>query len=128
LQRSLKSPDLCPDGTTGRRVLFELTLLAYVGAVGFVAAGIAASFYKLVTHEPARFRLTGSTAGAWLSALLFGAVTGPVILVNYAMQKHRAEGMSVLVVFGGIVLAGLWSCCLGVLVLELVLHVRGGFA
>jgi hypothetical protein len=37
--------------------------LLYCEAVGFVAAGIAASFYTLVTAEPARFSLLGDDVG-----------------------------------------------------------------
>jgi hypothetical protein len=109
-------------------VLFELALLGYVGAVGFVSAGIASSLYKMITHEPARFRLAGESFAAWASALMFGAVTGPVIVVNYAIASRKKGDMPVLMVLGGIVLAGLWSCCLGVLVLELVFSIRGTLA
>ena len=42
-------------------MLREFLILAYAGAVGFVAAGIAASFYKMVTSQPAKFGPLGGS-------------------------------------------------------------------
>lgn len=109
-------------------MLRELLLLVYAGAVGFVAAGIAASFYKMITLEPARFRLLGRSFLAWMTAVALCAVTGPVIVVDHAIQSRRKDRIPMLWVFGGVFIAGLWSCCLGVLVLELILTVKGSFA
>ena len=106
----------------------ELLLLGYAGAVGFVSAGIAASFYKMVTLEPARFRLLGESVFAWFTAALFCALTGPVIVAGHAIERRRRERIPLSWVLGGIVVAGLWSCCLGVLVLELILAVKAGLA
>ena len=44
----------------GRTVLGDLLILGYAATVGFVAGGIVASFYQMVTSEPARFGLLGS--------------------------------------------------------------------
>lgn len=100
-------------------------LLLYCAAVGFVASGIAASFYKMVTTQPARFALL---ADGWLGAaatLVFCALTGPVIIVDSAwrtwVSKRIASGWLVV----GVCIAGLWSACSGVLVLELVFTIGG---
>lgn len=109
-------------------MLGEFLLLAYVAAVGFVAAGIAASFYKMVTLEPARFRLLGQSFFSWMTAMIFCAVTGPFIVVDQAIQSRRRDHTPILWVFAVVGIATLWSCCLGVLVLELILTVGDSFA
>ncbi|HMN85235.1 MAG TPA: hypothetical protein PKA74_04515 [Bauldia sp.] len=109
-------------------MLRELLLLGYAGAVGYVSAGIAASLYKLVTLEPARFRLAGRNPLGLASGALFCALTGPVIVVGHAVERRRKEKIPLSLVFGGIAIAALWSCCLGILMLELILTVAGGFA
>ena len=72
-----------------RRMFWSL----YCAAVGFVAAGIAASFYKLVTTEPARFGLIGETVSACHQFFVFCALTGPVIVVDFAIRNRGAERM-----------------------------------
>jgi cytochrome c biogenesis protein CcdA len=109
-------------------VLRDGFLVLYCGAVGFVAAGIAASFFKMVTREPARFAMLGS---GWLAAtvtFLFCAVSGPAIVIDLVI-KHRAfsrEGLGTLA--AGLVVALLWSVCSGVLVLDIVVQLRGTLA
>ena len=106
----------------------EVLLLLYCVAVGFVSAGIAASFYKLVTAEPARFAVLGETVFALATSFVFCALTGPVIVVDFAIRNRRAERMPVRWVMAGVGVAALWSCCLGLLVLELVLTLRDSLA
>ena len=59
--------------------MLDVLLLLYCGAVGFVAAGIAASFYTLVTAEPARFRLFSGTIPGLVTSFIFSVLTGPVL-------------------------------------------------
>jgi hypothetical protein len=103
-------------------------LVLYCAAVGFVAAGIAASFYKMMTSEPARFRLLGQGWLAALSTFLFCAVTGPAIIVDLVLRSRVAERRAVGTVLVGLGVAAVWSVCSGLLVLELVLTVRNGLA
>lgn len=114
--------------TLGGAVLAELLLLAYAAAVGFVAAGIAASLYKMITLEQARFRLLGHSFLAWITAFAFCALTGPVIVVNQAIQSHKKDRSAIGWLFAGIFVAALWSCCLGVVVLEFALSLRDSLA
>jgi len=60
--------------------MLDVLLLLYCGAVGFVAAGIAASFYKLVSGKPAQFGPFGGTIFGLATSFLFGALTGPAIV------------------------------------------------
>lgn len=106
----------------------DVLLLLYCAAVGFVAAGIAASFYKLVTTEPARFGLIGETVFGLATSFVFCALTGPVIVVDFAIRNRRAERMPLRWLFAGMSIAALWSCCLGLVVLELILTLRDSLA
>ena len=106
----------------------DLLLLVYCVAVGFVSAGIAASFYKLVTAEPARFGVLSETLFGLATSFVFCALTGPVIVIDFAIRNRRAERMPVRWLMAGVGVAALWSCCLGLLVLELVLTLRDSLA
>jgi hypothetical protein len=105
----------------------DLLLLLYCGAVGFVASGIAASFYTLVIAEPARFNLFGGTAIGLATRLIFFALSGPVLVSAYILSNRRAERWPFAVVLAGIGIAVLWSCCLGVVVVEAIVAFRNGF-
>lgn len=102
-------------------------LIVYCAAVGFVAAGVAASFYKMVTKEPARFALLGQGWLAAVSTFLFCALTGPAIIFDLVI-KSRAERNAIGTLLVGLVVAVVWSVCSGILVLDLVLKLRNGLA
>ena len=106
----------------------DLLLLVYAGVVGFVASGIAASTYKMVTSEPARFSLLGSGMLAALTTYLFCGLTGPFIIMDQAIRLRRSEGQPLGWLFASLFVAALWSCCSGVIVLELVLSVKASIA
>ena len=106
----------------------DLLLLLYCVAVGFVSAGIAASFYKLVTAEPARFGILGETVFGLATSFIFCALTGPVIVVDFAIRNRRATQKPLRWLMAGVGVAALWSCCLGLFVLELVLTLRDSLA
>ena len=99
-------------------------LLLYCAAVGFVASGVAASFFKMVTHEPARFALLGKGWFATSVTFLFCAVTGPAIVMDLVIRNRKVETSAIGMVFAGVFVAVLWSVCSGILVLDLVLQLR----
>ncbi len=104
-------------------------LILYCGAIGFVAAGIAASFYKMVTLEAARFALLGKGWLAAFSTFLFFAVTGPAIIMEGALKRRRSrEGNAAGWLVVSLLVAGLWSVCSGIIVLGLVVSLKNGFA
>jgi hypothetical protein len=109
-------------------VLRDGLLILYCGAVGFVAAGIAASFYKMVTLEAARFALLGTGWLAAVSTFLFFAVSGPAIIMATALKRRGSGGNVAGWLAASAVVAGLWSVCSGIIVLGLVLSLKGGFA
>ncbi|MEJ0013224.1 MAG: hypothetical protein WDM94_11515 [Bauldia sp.] len=51
-------------------------LVFYCAAVGFVASGVAASFYKMMTAEAPRFALLGKGITALAVTFILCAVTG----------------------------------------------------
>jgi len=109
-------------------VLRDAFLVFYCAAVGFVAAGIAASFFKMVTEEPARFAMLGR---GWLAAtatFLFCAVTGPAIVIDLVLKQRPLRGEGLGTIFAGVVVAMLWSVCSGMLVLDLVFQLRNTLA
>ena len=109
-------------------MLREGLLIVYCGAIGFVAAGIAASFYKMVTSEAARFALLGQGWLAAVSTFLFFAVTGPAIIMEMALKRRTKEDNAGGWLVASLVVAGLWSVCSGILVLGLVLSLESGLA
>jgi hypothetical protein len=108
-------------------VVRHLAFFAYAGIVGFVSAGVAASLFKLMTSEPARFALLGRSVAGWLSSFFFCAVTGPVIIVGNAIRVGWAPE-TVMVVTLCVAVAALWSCCIGIVLLELTFSLGAGLA
>ncbi len=103
-------------------------LIVYCAVIGFVAAGIAASFYKMVTSESARFSLLGEGWLAAMSTFFFFAITGPAIIMEAALKRVRSGESAVRWLFASLLVAALWSVCSGIVVLELVLSLQDTFA
>lgn len=106
----------------------DAIILGYAATVGFVAAGIIASFYTWMTSEPARFGLLGQGVAALVTSFVFCALTGPVIIVENAFRMRRSENGPVGWLFAGFFIAVLWSSCSGIVVLSLVLSFRHSLA
>lgn len=109
-------------------MLGDLVILGYAVTVGFVAGGIVASFYQLVTSEQARFALLGSGLVATMTTIAFCALTGPVIIMDRALKARVRDKEPVGWFFGSIFVAALWSCCSGIVLLGLVLSLRNSIA
>ena len=109
-------------------MLRDALLLSYCAAVGFVGAGVAASFYKMVTHEPARFKMLGQGWLATITTFFFCALTGPAIILDLILKTRFADRSAGATFLAGVAVALIWSVCSGILVLELVLTVRNGLA
>lgn len=98
-------------------------LLVYCAAIGFVAAGIAASFFKMVTSEAPRFALLGDSWFGLATTFIFCALTGPAIIMDLAIRRRRSERDPIGWMFASAGIALLWSACSGVLVLQLLVSV-----
>ena len=63
-----------------------------------------------------------------LTTYLFCGLTGPFIIMDQAIRLRRSEGQPLGWLFASLFVAALWSCCSGVIVLELVLSVKASIA
>ena len=104
--------------------MFELWLLLYCAAVGFVAAGLASSFFQLVTRRQVVFAIPSPRVVACFVAAVSFALVGPYIVARAAVRAVRADKRPVTWLVGGLAVAGLWSACSGILVLDLALAMR----
>lgn len=109
-------------------MLREGLLLLYCAAVGFVAAGTAASFYKMITQEPARFALLGSGWLGLAATFFFCALTGPAIMMDLVIHQRMADRGAFGTIVGGMLVAALWSAVSGIVVLDLILSLANGLA
>jgi len=105
-------------------VVRDTLLLFYAAAVGFVSAGITASFYRMVTTEPPRFGPFGGSFLAWMSGCVLVALAGPVIVIQSVIGNIREKRIPRAMLAAGVLIAGMWSGCIGILVLELAFSLR----
>ncbi len=105
-------------------MLGDLLIIGYAVTVGFVAAGIVASFYQLVTSERAKFILLGNGILATMMTIVFCALTGPVIIMDRALKARIKEREPVGWLLGSVLVAVLWSCCSGIVVISFALSFR----
>jgi hypothetical protein len=103
----------------------EALLLLYCTVVGYVASGIGASFFRLITARPARFGLLGAGYLGAASTYAFFAVTGPAIIVEMAVTRSLPRENTLAWLAGCFVAAVLWSACSGVVLVELIYSIRG---
>ncbi len=105
-------------------LLRDLIIIGYASTVGFVTAGIVASFYKWVTSEPARFTMLGQGTPAMVTTFVFCAMTGPIIVLDRAVHLRQTEKGPISLLLGGLLVAALWSCCSGILLVSLIVAFR----
>jgi hypothetical protein len=115
----LLSADFEQHGSEGRQMQF-LAIYLYVIAVGFVAAGVLASFVQLVSGEPLRFSLQPNTFLESFGGVLLRVLAGPAILMRNAWRGQTIQrrpkywfGVSALI-------AALWSLFSGAALLDLI--------
>lgn len=99
----------------------QFLVLGYAIAAGFVTAGIVGSFYQLVTAVPAGFALLGRSGPAMLVTFLFCAVVGPFIIMRNAIEVKGRDRPAIGRIAGSMVVAGMWSACSGLIVLDFAL-------
>jgi hypothetical protein len=112
---------LCLNGTDlVSNILRDLIIVGYASMVGFVVAGIVASFYKWVTSEPAKFMLLGQGIPALLTSFAFCAATGPIIVLDHVLRLRTVDKGPLSQLCAGIAVTAMWSCCSGIVFLSLV--------
>jgi hypothetical protein len=99
----------------------ELGVFAYCAAMGFVVAATVASFYQWVTSERAElFAVRASFAGLALAVVL-SMFAGPFIVVRRVVAGVRAREIRVLPALFGVLIAGMWSVCAGIVYVSLLI-------
>ena len=99
----------------------EMFALAYASCIGFVCAGILGSLYQLIATRPVRFVVS---VESWFSAfmsILLCVFAGPFIIMRNALRGRRIEHRPIGWLFGSSAIAGVWSACSGILVLNAIL-------
>lgn len=104
----------------------DLFVTFFAVATGFVSAGVISSFYQLVTAEPARFDLGGDRLVAGVAMVMLLMFAGPAILMRNAVRGRRIEGRPVGWLIASTAIAGGWSLCSGIVVLQFALALRHG--
>jgi hypothetical protein len=102
----------------------DLVIAGLAIATGFVSAGILASFYQLVTAEPARFDKIGDRLVTGVAMIILLMFAGPMILMRNAIRGKLIEQRAAGWMAASTVIAAGWSLCSGTVLLQLILAVR----
>jgi hypothetical protein len=96
-------------------------LYLYMMAVGFVAAGLLASFIQLVSGEPMRFGLEPKSILDSLAGVLLRVLAGPVILMRNAWRGLKLQARPKIWFWVSAAIAAMWSLFSGAVLLDLIL-------
>jgi hypothetical protein len=100
----------------------SLMIYLYVAAVGFVTAGVLASFVQLVSGEPMRFGVEPKPMLVSIGGVLLRVMAGPAILMRNAWRGVRLQARPK-VWFGlSAAIAAVWSLLSGAFLLDLILN------
>lgn len=99
----------------------EFAVYLYITAVGFVAAGLVASFVQLVSGAPLRFGVEPKPLAGSIGDVLLRVMAGPAILMRNAWRGHKIEARPKYWFGLSAAIAAMWSLCSGAMLLELIL-------
>ena len=99
-----------------------LAIYLYATAVGFVAAGVLASFVQLVSGQPMRFGIEPDSILASLGGVMLRVLAGPAILMRNAWWGLRLKGRPKVWFGVSAAIAAAWSLISGALLLDLILN------
>ena len=99
----------------------SLAIYLYATAVGFVAAGVLASFVQLLSGEPMRFGIEPNSILASLGGVLLRVLAGPAILMRNAWRGLRLQARPKIWFGVSAAIAAVWSLLSGALLLDLIL-------
>ncbi len=106
-------------------MLFKLLLAGYIACSGFVAAGVLGSLYQLITKEPPKFNFGGETIMAFMAGLFMCIFAGPFIIMRNAIRGRRLENRPLGWLVASSTIAGMWSMCSGLFVMNVALVLVG---
>jgi hypothetical protein len=98
-----------------------LAIYLYMMAVGFVAAGLLASFIQLVSGEPMRFGLEPKSILDSIAGVLLRVLAGPVILMRNAWRGLKLQARPKIWFGVSAAIAAMWSLFSGAVLLDLIL-------
>jgi hypothetical protein len=98
-----------------------LAIYLYVTAVGFVAAGVLASFVQLVSGEPMRFGLEPKSILDSLAGVLLRVLAGPAILMRNAWRGLKLQARPKIWFGVPAAIAAVWSLFSAAVLLGLIL-------
>lgn len=93
----------------------------YVMAVGFVSAGVLASFVQLVSGQPMRFSIEPDSILLSLGGVILRVWAGPAILMRNAWRGLRIQSRPKIWFGLSAAIAAVWSLFCGALLLDLIL-------
>ena len=105
----------------------ELFIALYIGCAGFVAAGVIGSFYQLVTDQPPRFNFAVDSVFGTIASVGVCVLAGPFIIMRNAIRGRRIEGRPIGWLVASSTIAGMWSICSGLLVMQCALSLAANF-
>jgi hypothetical protein len=100
----------------------SLAIYLYVTSVGFVAAGVLASFVQLVSGEPMRFGLEPKSLLDSIAGVLLRVLAGPAILMRNAWRGIKLQGRPNVWFGVSAAIAAVWSLFSGALLLDLIMN------
>lgn len=101
----------------------QILVYSYVMAVGFVAAGLCASFAQLMTQRPLTFAVVPRPAVLAPAAVLTRVLAGPAIIMRNAIRGALLEGRPPVWLVASTLIAAIWSFFSGAVVIEVAIHV-----
>ena len=99
----------------------SLVVYLYVTAVGFVAAGVLASFVQLVSGEPMRFNVEPKSMLVSIGGVLLRVLAGPAILMRNAWRGVQLQARPKIWFGVSLAIAAVWSLLSGALLLDVLL-------
>jgi len=102
-------------------VVFDLLIIGYIACAGFVAAGVLGSLYQLIMREPPKFSLAGEGLLSFLAGMFLCVFAGPFIIMRNAIRGRRIEKRPLGWLVASSTIAGMWSMCSGVMVMNVAL-------
>lgn len=106
-------------------MLFDILIVGYIACAGFVAAGVLGSLYQLITHQPPKFAFNSESVLAFVGELLVCVFAGPFIIMRNAIRGRRIEGRPLGWLVASSTIAGMWSMCSGIMVINVALLMIG---
>jgi hypothetical protein len=98
-----------------------LAIYLYVTAVGFVTAGVLASFVQLVSGEPMRFGDEPKSLLASIGGVLLRVLAGPAILMRNAWRGLKLQARPKIWFGVSALIAAVWSLLSGAFLLDVIL-------